>query len=74
MSEPKAKIEVMLPKKFIRQVEKVAAIDDLKLGELWRLFIIDGFGVYCEKLNKRLVALKLERYKLNEGEEEEENG
>lgn len=68
------RIELYVPTALFSEAEELADFEGWKLSELHRVFWENGFGVYVERSNKRMINKRL-REKIspdaaNQGEEE----
>lgn len=55
------KIELYLPTPLLEQAEMMALQDGINPSEFHRLLWQQGFSLYCESSNKRLVNRKMRR-------------
>jgi hypothetical protein len=60
------RIELYVPTALFQEAEELAEFEGWKLSELHRVFWENGFGVYVERSNKRMVNKRLRSKLVND--------
>ncbi len=60
------RIELYVPTALFEEAEELAFFEGWKLSELHRVFWENGFGVYVERSNKRMVNKRLRSKAVND--------
>ncbi len=66
------RIELYVPTALLEEAEELASFEGWKLSELHRVFWENGFGVYVERSNKRMINKRLRGKISNDTEAVEE--
>ena len=62
------RIELYVPTALFSEAEELAFFEGWKLSELHRVFWENGFGIYVERSNKRMINKRLRSKAVNDSE------